>query len=257
MTNLPTLPAKRPAEGEADRAREGPPPPLPGASGGSKDAPPPPPPPPAHEEDISHGQRAGAAAGIASGVPRAEGGGKATAGAGAGTVAPTLPARLLVPASAAWFRYSTIHALERQGLPEWFDGRAGAADGAAYKAVRNAVVDAARAGVVEGTGRLSFMAARAALGEGAGGGDPALTPDASALLRLHAFLEEWGIINYQATGAGPPATVATSLPAGVSVDAGARVPGGGGGGECEGAAPTRAGARARRHHHPAPGRASR
>jgi hypothetical protein len=37
---------------------------------------------------------------------------------------PAPPARLLLPGHAAWFRYGAVHRLEREALPEWFDGRA-------------------------------------------------------------------------------------------------------------------------------------
>jgi len=266
---LPSLPIKRPAdtpavEAAAEARAAAPPPPT---GGGLTDAPAPPPPPAGAEEDISQGQRASGSGGIGgAGVPRASaeggaGGGQAPAAPTPAPAAPT-PATLLVPASAAWFRYAAVHALEREGLPEWFDGRAGGADGSNYTAVRNAVVDAGRAAVAGGEGRLSFTAARAALG-GAGGAAAGLAPDGPALLRLHAFLEHWGIINYAPAGGGAPTTAVGPLPPGVSVDPGAPPPGpaalfafpppGGGGGAVAAGVAAATGGRAGPHAAAAPG----
>jgi SWI/SNF related-matrix-associated actin-dependent regulator of chromatin subfamily C len=211
---------KRPASpgGEVDaaaaaRAAGAPP------AGGSN---PPPPPPSAPEEDISHGQRLAADAGRADrGVPRVDGGGGGAAAAAAAP--PPQSATLLVPASAAWFSYASVHALEKEALPEWFDGRAGGGDGAAYRATRNALVDAGRAAVAAGGEgrRLSFTGARAALA----GTDGAPATDGPSLLRLHTFLDYWGIINFAGVGGQAMATAAAALPAGASVEAGARLPG--------------------------------
>ena len=203
---------KRPASpgGEVDaaaaaRAAGAPP------AGGSN---PPPPPPSAPEEDISHGQRLAADAGRADrGVPRVDGGGGGAAAAAAAP--PPQSATLLVPASAAWFSYASVHALEKEALPEWFDGRAGGGDGAAYRATRNALVDAGRAAVAAGGEgrRLSFTGARAALA----GTDGAPATDGPSLLRLHTFLDYWGIINFAGVGGQAMATAAAALPAGTAL----------------------------------------
>uniref|UniRef100_A0A672URT2 SWI/SNF related BAF chromatin remodeling complex subunit C2 n=1 Tax=Strigops habroptila TaxID=2489341 RepID=A0A672URT2_STRHB len=79
---------------------------------------------------------------------------------------------IIIPSYAAWFDYNSVHAIERRALPEFFNG----------------VPHLHRLPPQPGRGRL-------------------LLPH-----RVHAFLEQWGLINYQVdaesrpTPMGPPPT---------------------------------------------------
>ena len=118
---------------------------------------------------------------------------------------------IIVPARAHWFSAAAVHPIERTALPEFFpDADADASlssmavdlsssssssssslsssssqpSEAAYTRHRNRIIDAYRA---QPHVYLTATACRRML-----------VGDAFALLRLHAFLESWGLINYQA-----------------------------------------------------------
>ncbi|KJE95090.1 SWI/SNF and RSC complex subunit Ssr2 [Capsaspora owczarzaki ATCC 30864] len=105
---------------------------------------------------------------------------------------------LLVPSFAAWFDYNALHTIERRALPEFFNGRNRSKTPEIYIAYRNFMVDCYRLNPLE------YLTATACRRNLAG--------DVCAILRVHAFLEHWGIINYQVdpevrpSPVGPPST---------------------------------------------------
>ncbi|XP_070174621.1 SWI/SNF complex subunit SMARCC2-like isoform X2 [Littorina saxatilis] len=105
---------------------------------------------------------------------------------------------IIIPSYAAWFDYSAIHAIERRALPEFFNGKNKSKMPEIYMAYRNFMVDTYRLNPTE---YLTSTACRRNL-----------AGDVCAIMRVHAFLEQWGLINYQVdvdsrpTPMGPPAT---------------------------------------------------
>ncbi|KAJ3220403.1 hypothetical protein HDU67_000070 [Dinochytrium kinnereticum] len=104
----------------------------------------------------------------------------------AGRGAKVLPSQLLeiiVPSYSAWFSLSSIHDIERKGLPEFFNNRNKSKTADTYVEYRNFMVNTYRLNPGE---YLTVTACRRNL-----------TGDVCAIIRVHAFLEQWGLINYQ------------------------------------------------------------
>ena len=100
------------------------------------------------------------------------------------------PPVCFVPTHTSWFRVDAIAELERRALPEFFDGRSSTKTADAYQHARNLIVSLYR----EQPGlHLSVTECRRHL-----------ATDVGAVMRLHQFLEHWGLINYNAQGAAPP-----------------------------------------------------
>ncbi|KNC83137.1 hypothetical protein SARC_04609 [Sphaeroforma arctica JP610] len=118
---------------------------------------------------------------------------------------------VVVPSHSAWFDYNAIHSIEKRALPEFFTGNSRSKTPEIYMAYRNFMVDTYRLRPKE---YLTATACRRNM-----------TGDVCAILRVHAFLEQWGLINYQADfdlrsgPLGPPSTshfrVAAETPQGV------------------------------------------
>ncbi|XP_050693363.1 SWI/SNF complex subunit SMARCC2-like isoform X2 [Eriocheir sinensis] len=118
---------------------------------------------------------------------------------------------IIVPSYAAWFDYNAIHAIEKRGLPEFFNGKNKSKTPEIYLAYRNFMIDTYRLNPTE---YLTSTACRRNL-----------AGDVCAVMRVHAFLEQWGLINYQVdadarpTPMGPPPTshfhVLADTPAGL------------------------------------------
>lgn len=90
---------------------------------------------------------------------------------------------IVIPSYSAWFDYNAIHGIERRSLPEFFNGKNKSKTPETYLAYRNFMVDTYRLNPQE---YLTFTACRRNL-----------TGDVCSVLRVHAFLEQWGLINYQ------------------------------------------------------------
>jgi hypothetical protein len=76
-----------------------------------------------------------------------------------------------------------IHNLERKALPEFFNSRNRSKTPAVYKDYRDFMINTYRLNPQE---YLTVTACRRNL-----------AGDVCAIMRLHAFLEQWGLINYQ------------------------------------------------------------
>ncbi|GFO31805.1 swi/snf complex subunit smarcc2, partial [Plakobranchus ocellatus] len=105
---------------------------------------------------------------------------------------------IIVPSYSAWFDYNSVHAIERRALPEFFNGKNKSKTPEIYAAYRNFMIDTYRLNPTE---YLTSTAVRRNL-----------AGDVCCIMRVHAFLEQWGLINYQVdadshpTAMGPPST---------------------------------------------------
>ena len=105
---------------------------------------------------------------------------------------------IIVPSYAAWFDYTCLHEIEKRALPEFFNQKNRSKTPEIYMGYRNFMIDTYRLNPGE---YLSATACRRNL-----------PGDVCAIMRVHAFLEQWGLINYQvdyearAAPLGPPCT---------------------------------------------------
>ena len=90
---------------------------------------------------------------------------------------------VIIPSYSAWFDMSTIHSVERKALPEFFNSRNRSKTPSIYKDYRDFMINTYRLRPSE---YLTFTACRRNL-----------AGDVCAIMRVHAFLEQWGLINYQ------------------------------------------------------------
>ncbi|KAG8995751.1 hypothetical protein FRB94_008778 [Tulasnella sp. JGI-2019a] len=105
---------------------------------------------------------------------------------------------VIIPSYSAWFDMSTIHIVEQRALPEFFNSRNRSKTPSIYKDYRDFMINSYR---LRPTEYLTVTACRRNL-----------AGDVCALMRVHAFLEQWGLINYQVdpetrpAALGPPFT---------------------------------------------------
>ncbi|CDW57058.1 SWIRM domain containing protein [Trichuris trichiura] len=105
---------------------------------------------------------------------------------------------IVVPSFSSWFDYNSIHSIEHNSLPEFFNGKNKSKTSEVYLAYRNFMIDTYRLNPNE------YLTATACRRNLAG--------DVCAIFRVHAFLEQWGLINYQLdaecrpNAIGPPCT---------------------------------------------------
>ena len=91
--------------------------------------------------------------------------------------------QVIIPSYAAWFDMSKIHEVERRALPEFFNSRNRSKTPSIYKEYRDFMINAYR---LRPTEYLTVTACRRNL-----------AGDVCAIMRVHAFVEQWGLINYQ------------------------------------------------------------
>ncbi|AWP21764.1 putative SWI/SNF complex subunit SMARCC1-like [Scophthalmus maximus] len=105
---------------------------------------------------------------------------------------------IIIPSYTSWFNYNRIHLIEKRALPEFFNGKNKSKSPEIFLAYRNFMIDTYRLNPQE---YLSSTSCRRNL-----------TGDVCAVMRVHAFLEQWGLINYQVDAEsrplpmGPPPT---------------------------------------------------
>uniref|UniRef100_A0A6B2E628 Putative chromatin remodeling factor subunit n=1 Tax=Phlebotomus kandelakii TaxID=1109342 RepID=A0A6B2E628_9DIPT len=105
---------------------------------------------------------------------------------------------IIVPSYSAWFDYNSIHVVEKRAMSEFFNAKNKSKTPEIYMAYRNFMIDTYRLNPTE---YLTSTACRRNL-----------AGDVCAIMRVHAFLEQWGLINYQIdtdcrpTPMGPPPT---------------------------------------------------
>lgn len=101
---------------------------------------------------------------------------------------------IVVPSYAAWFDYNAVHQIEKRAVPEFFNGRNKSKTPEVYLSYRNFMVDTYRLNPFE---YLSATACRRNL-----------AGDVCSVVRVHSFLEQWGLINYQVDSDSRPAPIA-------------------------------------------------
>lgn len=90
---------------------------------------------------------------------------------------------VVIPSYSAWFDMSTIAPVEKRAMPEFFNSRNRSKTPAIYKDYRDFMINTYR---LRPTEYLTVTACRRNL-----------AGDVCAIMRVHAFLEQWGLINYQ------------------------------------------------------------
>ncbi|KAM6503579.1 SWI/SNF complex protein [Amanita muscaria] len=101
---------------------------------------------------------------------------------------------IIIPSYSAWFDMSKIHPIERRALPEFFNSRNRSKTPAIYKDYRDFMINTYRLRPME---YLTVTACRRNL-----------AGDVCAIMRVHAFLEQWGLVNYQIDPEQRPAALA-------------------------------------------------
>merc|ERR1712223_1626652 len=119
---------------------------------------------------------------------------------------------IIVPSYSSWFDYNAIHSIEKRALPEFFNAKNRSKSPEVYLSYRNFMLDTYRLNPTE---YLTSTACRRNL-----------AGDVCSIMRVHAFLEQWGLINYQVdidarpTVMGPPPTshfhILADTPAGLN-----------------------------------------
>ncbi|KIY47399.1 SWI/SNF complex protein [Fistulina hepatica ATCC 64428] len=101
---------------------------------------------------------------------------------------------IIIPSYSAWFDMSKIHPVEKRALPEFFNSRNRSKTPNIYKDYRDFMINTYRLRPAE---YLTVTACRRNL-----------AGDVCAIMRVHAFLEQWGLINYQIDPEARPAALA-------------------------------------------------
>ena len=96
---------------------------------------------------------------------------------------------VIIPSYSAWFDMNTIHQTEMKSVPEFFNSRNRSKTPGVYKDYRDFMINTYRLNPSE---YLTVTACRRNL-----------AGDVCAIMRVHAFLEQWGLINYQVIGSAP------------------------------------------------------
>lgn len=97
---------------------------------------------------------------------------------------------VFLPSFAKWFNMASVHDIERRALPEFFCGKFASKTEQSYREIRNFIIRTWRKNPAD---YLSGTAARRYL-----------SGDSCSILRVHTFLEHWGLINYACPEAAPP-----------------------------------------------------
>lgn len=100
---------------------------------------------------------------------------------------------IIIPSYSAWFDFSSIHEVEKKSLPEFFNSLNRSKTPSIYKDFRDFMINTYRLNPIE---YLTVTACRRNL-----------AGDVCAIIRVHAFLEQWGLINYQIDPESRPSTV--------------------------------------------------
>jgi SWI/SNF related-matrix-associated actin-dependent regulator of chromatin subfamily C len=90
---------------------------------------------------------------------------------------------VIIPSYSTWFSLASLHSIEKRSLPEFFNGKNRSKTPTIYKDYRDFMIHTYRLNPSE---YLTVTACRRNL-----------AGDVCAIMRVHAFLEQWGLINYQ------------------------------------------------------------
>ena len=91
--------------------------------------------------------------------------------------------QIYLPISSGWFNFDNIHEIEIKSLPEFFCGKYPSKTPEIYKTYRNFIINLYR------ENSAMYLTSSTCRKHLAG--------DACAILRIHAFLEHWGLINFK------------------------------------------------------------
>ncbi|KAM0325555.1 hypothetical protein ACHAQA_007542 [Verticillium albo-atrum] len=100
---------------------------------------------------------------------------------------------IILPSYSTWFDMNTVHDIERKAMAEFFNSRNRSKTPVVYKDYRDFMINTYRLNPAE---YLTVTACRRNL-----------AGDVCAIMRVHAFLEQWGLINYQVDGDHRPSNV--------------------------------------------------
>ncbi|KAJ3256216.1 hypothetical protein HK103_005675 [Boothiomyces macroporosus] len=100
---------------------------------------------------------------------------------------------IIIPSYAAWFSFGKIHEIEEKALPEFFNNKNKSKTPQVYKDYRDFMINTYRLNPHE---YLTVTACRRNL-----------AGDVCAIIRVHAVLEQWGLLNYQVDPDSRPSTV--------------------------------------------------
>ena len=101
---------------------------------------------------------------------------------------------IIIPSCAHWFDLNEIHQIERESLPEFFNSLRPSKTPEIYKKYRNYIIELYR------QNPRSYLTQTACRRNLAG--------DVCAILRIHSFLEHWGLINFNVDPANSQHSVA-------------------------------------------------
>lgn len=104
---------------------------------------------------------------------------------------------VLVPSFSSWFQFAEVHEIERRILPDFFDDSSRFKSEKAYKDVRNFMINTYRLSPYE---YLTVTAVRRNV-----------AMDVASIVRIHSFLEQWGLINYQIDPRSKPSLLGPSF----------------------------------------------
>lgn len=107
---------------------------------------------------------------------------------------------IVIPSYASWFNMKKIHHIERDSLPEFFRTSHPSKSPKIYANYRNFMINAYRLNPNE---YLTLTACRRTL-----------LGDVGTIMRVHRFLNKWGLINYQVNPLFKPAYALEKLPNG-------------------------------------------
>ncbi|KAI5966225.1 SWI3 [Candida pseudojiufengensis] len=111
---------------------------------------------------------------------------------------------IIIPSYASWFNMKKIHKIEKQSLSEFFDSSHPSKSPKLYANYRNFMINAYRLNPNE---FLTLTSCRRNL-----------VGDVGTLMRVHRFLNKWGLINYQVKPHFKPGYAFEKMPNGSSVD---------------------------------------
>lgn len=111
---------------------------------------------------------------------------------------------ILIPSYASWFNMKKIHKIEKESLPEFFDSTHPSKSPKLYANYRNFMINSYRLNPNE---FLTLTSCRRNL-----------VGDVGTLMRVHRFLNKWGLINYQVKPQFKPGYAIEKLPNGLLVD---------------------------------------
>lgn len=111
---------------------------------------------------------------------------------------------IVIPSYASWFNMKKIHKIEKESLPEFFDSIHPSKSPKLYVNYRNFMINSYRLNPNE---FLTLTSCRRNL-----------VGDVGTLMRVHRFLNKWGLINYQVRPQFKPGYALEKMPNGQSMD---------------------------------------